>query len=446
MSTSGRRHAFAIGLAAAGYLALAVLLTWPLVLKLPAVVPHDLGDPLLSTSALWWNAHVTPLTARWWNGFAFFPGTGTTAFSDHRLGESLFATPLQWLGASPVTAYNLTLLVTFPLCAIAAYWLAFTLTHRDDAAMLCGLAYGFNPYRMAHLEHLELLAAFGMPAALAALHLYARTRHRGWLIVFGAALVIQALCTSYYALFFGVLLALWIPWFCRWSDWRAAGEVVVVCLCALVMLTPIAVGYWRIHHAYGFTRTFREIQALSADLSSLVTASPLMALWGWTSTLNGPERQIFPGLTIVALTVAGLVMSERSANASRDALSGVAGWLAGLALVFGAAALSALWVGPWSVGIVTVRDAFKPFSVAVALFAASVACRPAMRAAFRRRSPFAFYVIAAIFLLACSLGPRPTFLGEPILYRPPYAWLMNLPLFADGVRAPARFAMPAVLA
>src|SRR5205823_3711753 len=27
----------------------------------------------------------------------------------------------------------------------------------------------------------------------------------------------------------------------------------------------------------------------------------------------------------------------------------------------------------------------------------------------------------------------------------PYAWLMRLPVFADGVRVPARFAMPAIL-
>jgi F5/8 type C domain len=446
MSDPGRRHAYAIGSAALGYTLLAVLLTWPLILQLPTVVPHDLGDPLLSTSALWWNAHVTPLTARWWDGYAFFPGAGATAFSDHRLGESLFATPLQWIGASPVTAYNVTLLATFPLCAIAAYWLGLTLTRRHDAACLCGLAYGFNPYRMAHLEHLELLAAFGMPAALAALHLYARTRRRRWLIVFGAAVVIQALCTTYYALFFCVLLALWLPWFFRWEDRRAAAAIVATCVCALAIVAPIGIGYWRIHQAYGFARTFREIQALSADLSSFVTASPMMVLWGWTSSLNGPERQLFPGLTIVALTLAGLGMSQRTAAASSDRLSAVANWLAGLALGFIAVALSALWLGPWNVGPVTVRDAFKPFSVAVALFALSIACHPAMRDAFRRRSPFAFYVIAAIILFVCSLGPTPMFLGQPILYRPPYAWLMHLPLFAYGVRAPARLAMPAVLA
>ena len=46
----------------AGYTALTLLLTYPLVLHLSATVPHDLGDPLLSTSLLWWNAHVLPLT------------------------------------------------------------------------------------------------------------------------------------------------------------------------------------------------------------------------------------------------------------------------------------------------------------------------------------------------------------------------------------------------
>src|SRR5690606_22742410 len=48
------RHAWA----ATAYAALAVAFTWPLALTLPDVVPHDPGDPLLSTWALWWNARV----------------------------------------------------------------------------------------------------------------------------------------------------------------------------------------------------------------------------------------------------------------------------------------------------------------------------------------------------------------------------------------------------
>jgi len=32
-------------------------------------------------------------------------------------------------------------------------------------------------------------------------------------------------------------------------------------------------------------------------------------------------------------------------------------------------------------------------------------------------------------MYVCSFGPRPAFAGHQVLYRPPYAWLMHLPLF-----------------
>src|SRR5690242_5909327 len=136
-SRSGWRP-FAI--AGACYLLLAIVQTFPLILRLSRVVPHDPGDPLMSTAILWWNAHVLPFTERWWDGFAFYPAKGSLAFSDPRVGEAILASPLQWLGASPATAYNLTLLATYPLSALAAHWLAFVLTRRHDAAAIAGVA------------------------------------------------------------------------------------------------------------------------------------------------------------------------------------------------------------------------------------------------------------------------------------------------------------------
>jgi len=251
--------------AAVFYCGLAVALTFPLVLHLSSVVPHDVGDPLLSTSILWWNAHVLPFTTRWWNGFAFYPAPGFMAFSDPRLGESLFATPLQWLGCSPVAAYNLTLIATFPLSALAAHWLGIVLTGRHDAATVAGLAYGFCPYRIAHLPHLELLAGFGMPAALAALHRYRDTLHWRWLIVFSVALVVQGLCSSYYLLFFAVLLALWLVWFTRAQDVRAFLGIGSAGACALVMLSPLVLGLARIHRYYVSAHGPRELVALGLD-------------------------------------------------------------------------------------------------------------------------------------------------------------------------------------
>lgn len=443
-------HRRAIVIALLCYTALTLIVTFPLVLHLTSVVPSDLGDPLMSTSILWWNAHVLPLTERWWNGFAFAPARGMLAFSDHRLGVSLIATPLQWLGARPLTAYNVVFLVTFPLCALAAHALGYTLTRRHDAAAICGLSYGFNPFRVSHLPHLELLAAFAMPVALVALHIFLRERRAKWIVLFFVALVVQGLCATYYLLFFFVLVGLWILWFAR--DWRTLAATAAACAASVAALAPIVLGYRRIHAFHGFVRSYDEIASYGADLASFATASPRSWLWGFTGHVTtGPERELFPGVMVVAVVFVGVMMAIRRAEGRPDTR-----WRrTSTALLVGAIAaagisLSFTLFGRWSVGAgglrLLVTDSYKPASIALLLFVIAAAFRPVVQSAWRRRSLLAFYAIAALFLFLCAMGPAPTFLDAPILYKPPYAWLMSLPVFGTGVRVPSRFAMPAVLA
>jgi hypothetical protein len=439
-----------VATASAAYAAIAVLLTFPLVLRLSSVVPVDLGDPLLSAAILWWNAHVLPFTQQWWDGFAFYPASGFMALSDHRLGESLLATPLQWLGCNPITAYNLTVLATFPLCAISAHWLGFVVARRHDAATICGLSFGFSPYRVAHLQHLELLGAFGMPAALAALHRYMETRRRRWLVVFGGALVLQGLAASYYLLFFSVFLALWLWWFLRGRDARQLLAIALAGACALVALLPIAIGYTRIHAYYGLKRHLNEIVDLSADLTSLFAASPRLALWGWMAPAGRhPESALFPGLTIAALAFSGVVLAWRRPAGARDRFVRLPAALLTAAGVLAAIAFCGWWFAPWRLEFAGVRmssDApFKPLTLAVMATLVSLAFTSRARTAYACRSMFAFYLLATSVLLVCSLGPKPMLLGHQVLYEPPYSWLMRLQAFS-AVRVPARFAMPAMLA
>ena len=430
------------------YTTLACVMTYPLVWHLSSAVPHDLGDPLMSTTLLWWNAHTTPLTDRWWDGLWFWPATGSVAFSDHRLGESLIATPMQWLGLSAVTAGNLTLLATFPLSALAAHWLGFTVTRRHDAAILCGLAYGFCPYRVAHLQHLELLGGFGMPAALAALHRYRDTSEWRWLAVFSAALIVQGLFTSYYLLFFSVLLVFWVFWFIGWRDTRRLAAIALSCAVAIVALVPLMKGYERIHALYGLQRSFTEIIQLSADVSGLGVASPLIALWGWTAKWAHPEGELFPGLTIVAIVCVG-VMFGRLQSPARDRLDRWTSWLTAAAAACAALAILGWTTAPWRIavaGLSVSSDApYKPFSLAVLALVVWIGASTRMRRAYALRSPLAFYGIATALLFLCALGPKPSLFGHQILYKPVYAWLMELPVFG-AIRAPARFAMPAMLA
>src|SRR4051812_46241777 len=177
--------------ACAVYAGVTAAITWPIAAHLRSALPHDAYDPALNTWILWWNAHAVPYTARWWNAPAFHPVPGVLAFSEHLLGLSLISTPLQWLGAGPQTAYNVVFLLTFPLCALGAFLLAFELTHREDAAFIAGLLFGFAPYRIAHLPQIQCLAAFPMPFALLGLHRYLRDPRPRWLIVFGTGWLLQ---------------------------------------------------------------------------------------------------------------------------------------------------------------------------------------------------------------------------------------------------------------
>ncbi|MDQ3213332.1 MAG: hypothetical protein M3Q85_11710, partial [Acidobacteriota bacterium] len=127
--------------AAALYVVLTIGLTWPLILRPGSVVPNDLGDPLLNTWIMSWNARTLPLTAKWWNGPQFFPVEGATAFTEHLLGLSVLTTPVILLTGNPLLAYNVAFFASFVLCALSAYALTFSIARRHDAALVAGLAF-----------------------------------------------------------------------------------------------------------------------------------------------------------------------------------------------------------------------------------------------------------------------------------------------------------------
>jgi hypothetical protein len=414
--------------AALTYLALVVILTWPLASHLSSVVPHDLGDPLENTWILWWNAHAIPLSARWWNGPIFWPAPGALALSEHLLGISVFATPMQWLGASPTTTYNVVFLLSFPLCAIAAHALVFTLTARHDAGAVAGVMFGFNAYRIAESAHLQTLAAFWMPVALLALHQYIRRRDPRWLMVFGVAWLLQALSNGYFLLFFPVLIALWFVWFVR--DWAAAAAIAAAWAVGSVPLMPVVWKYWHVHAMFNLRRDIAEIASFSPDVASIVDPG------------SG-----FPGFTGIALIAiaAGTVLWR----SPRQTVSTITTTLFAASLAFAAISCSIALIGPWEVKIAGTllasgRRVNKPITAAIGLFLAAAATDRRFIEAFKRRSMLTFFTVAAGAMAAFSLGPDPRFRGASFLYRSPYGWLLALPGF-DALRVPARFGMLTIL-
>ncbi len=428
------------------YVALTLTLTWPLAARLTTVLPHDLGDPVLNTWILWWNAHTLPLTARWWNAPIFWPAPGAIAFSEHLLGLSVLATPLQWMGAGPVATYNTMFLLSFPLSALAAHALAFSRTGRHDAALVAGLVFGFNPFRIAHFPQLQVLASYWMPVALLALHRYAERLDSRWLGLFGAAWLLQALSNGYYLVFFPALLALWVAWFVR-ADARRLGAIAATWLIASLPLAPLLWKYRQIHAAFGLRRGFGDAEFFGADLTALLDASPLLRFWK-LSAFHRPEGELFPGLTACLLVALVLVVALWTAPRP-DGHSKLFKTLLAVSVVLVVVALSPHLFGPWSLSIagvklLSVAASGKPLSLGLLSFAVAMALEPRVVAAWRARSTLAFYVLATMAMYLLSFGPRARFLGETFIYRAPYAWLFSIPGF-DAVRVPARFAMLALV-
>jgi hypothetical protein len=289
-----------------GFSALAVFWTWPVVLTLSSRIPHDAGDPVLNIWLLWWNAQATPLTDAWWNAPMMWPMPGSMALSEHLLGLSIVATPLQWLGVSAIGAYNVCFLLTFALSGFFAFLLGRELTGSRLAGVCAGVAFACAPYRAGQLAHIQVISSQWMPLALLGLHAYLRTCQIRWLVIFGAAWLIQALSNGYYLLFFPVLLVLWLGWF---VDWRRAprqgAAIIVAWVLASLPLLPVVLKYRDVHERWGLKRTVAEIRDFSSVPASFTHAAPLIRFWPQGGAENY-EQYLFTGVVVVLLGLAGL--------------------------------------------------------------------------------------------------------------------------------------------
>jgi hypothetical protein len=469
-----RRSSFGFfALAAFAYSVLTAALTWPLALHPRSLVPSDIGDPLLNTWILWWNTQAVPLTDAWWNAPQFAPIEGTLAFSEHLLGLTPITSPIIWLTGDPLLAYNAAFFLAFPLSAIGAHFLVYSITRRHDLGVIAGLIYAFAPYRLPQIAHVQVLSAYWMPVALAALHRFLdfrlkaeatlpaeagshkfgvvasafRRKSGAWLFLFAAAWLLQALACGYYFIFLSVLIVFWLAWFAR--SVRTVLPILGAWAIAAACLAPVLYGYWWASRTYGLGRTLIEIRAFSADIASLFKAGEVSLTWGWLRAVQRPESDLFPGATVLLLAVAGLIVAWRLAARESTGHPRAARALLAIAALAGGLGIARMLWGPFKLEIaglrlLSVTAPEKPVTVAVLSLAAAALLHPAVRTAWRRRSPLAFYLLAAVAMWLFALGPAPTLLDKPALYKAPYAWLMMVP-GVDGVRVPARFWMLALL-
>ena len=314
-----------------GYTLLTLVGTYPAWQNLAGAAPGDIGDPLLNTWILAWDVHAL-LTHPWrlFDANIFYPLPNTLAYSEHLLSTAGLVLPLALLGGEPAVAYNLSLLLSFPLAGLGMYLLVLRWTRRRGAAWLAGLSFAFAPYRMASVAHLQLLTIQWLPFSLLALdvvlagEMAAGGRRRAaitWYALLVGFTSLQVLASWYLAVFSGLALGIYaLAWLI--NGWRKGtlrgtlptlGGLAISGLVVVGLALPLALPYLEVLPGLQAARPAWLAASFAARPTDFLAAAPHLRLAGPLSQgLAGragftEENTLFLGVVGPLLALVGLV-------------------------------------------------------------------------------------------------------------------------------------------
>jgi len=321
------------------FLVLAVAITWPLALHLDTAVP-DRGDPLLNAWIIDWAGHaLTHAPFDLYDAPMYHPGHYPLAYSENMVGIALVVLPFHLAGLPALAVYNLALILGFAFSAYGAFVLARLVTRNTAASILAGIFFAFASFKLAHIQHVQIIWSGWLPLLLAALLAYWRkpdTKHAAFL---GAAFLMNGLTNIYWLMFGGFMLAVTIGFLQFAGVVRASGapppegapearttptptprlpRLAAALAIASLLLLPFLIPYEIVAREYGAGRTTGESRGGSASFIDWLVPSSRNAIYGPLAdpALHRDERELFPGVLVLLLAIIALV--ERRALSAPD--------------------------------------------------------------------------------------------------------------------------------
>jgi hypothetical protein len=372
-------------LVAFGFVALSLAINAPLLPRLSDSLPGNLGDPMLNAWILGWVSDAI-VAHPWdlWDAPIFHPHPNTLAYSEHLLGVAFFVAPVYWLTGNAVFTYNVAFLAGYAFAGFAMFVLVRRLTGRGDAAVVAGVLFACSPYlASSQVARVQMLTCGWSALTLAALHAFIDSGQRRAIVAFTGCWTLQTLSNMY----LGVFLAL---------------PIGVIVLHAIALkrprLSPARLGY-----------------IVGGGLLLAVLLAPVLLVYDRVQDDMGFGHGL-----------------ETVKNYSADVRSYLSVWIdrqptllwpeisADRALYPGAAVLLLAMWGLWT----ALRGRHDTAA----------------------RSAVGVYAAVAVAAFALSLGPVPSAWERPLGIASPYAALLELVPGFDGFRAPARFALPVLMA
>lgn len=316
-----------LAVVALAFLLCAVIFTWPLVLHVKDGVAGDAGDPLLNAWILSWDAKTLfSNPSHLFQANMMYPSRDVLVYSEHMLAMGLLAAPLYHLTHNPILCYNFLVFLAIVLSGLGCYLLLVELTESRWAGLVAGLFFALCPYKISKLTHLHVFFAPFLPFMCLYLYRFLKRGGARNVILFGFFFLLQALSSWHYLVFCllaALVFLLWQAIFSRagW-EWRrilASGLVMVV---ALLCVFPLALPYLRANRRLpGFVRTISDADGFAANKEDYLTVLPHNLLYAEAGEPFykggiGSERVLYPGLTILMLAVACVVLRKKREDAA----------------------------------------------------------------------------------------------------------------------------------
>lgn len=339
------------------YLALTLLMTFPLAWQWRGAIPAGAGDIWQNYWNFWWwkqcllqgfNPLHSPLL--------FFPNGADLVFHTHSPFNQILAMPVNLLFGE-AAAYNFCILFALTLTGFGTYLLVRELTGSAEAGVLAGIVFAYFPQTIEQtLEHLNLFSLQFIPLALYCLLRWSRSLRPIDALAFGACFGLNALCSWHLGLKLAIVVTPWMAWLAwrhrqRWREFLggAGAAAVLAVLLVLPLLVPVLSVI-----ADGNEYFLKQAVPRGIDPTYLLTPSYANPLLGQLVTERYLNRAYQASGFVCYLGFIPVALAASAAlGAKRKAWPWLVLFAAGVVLALGA---EFLWNGTWH------REVTLPFA------------------------------------------------------------------------------------
>jgi hypothetical protein len=248
----------------------------------------------------------------------FYPLTNTLAYSDTLWMESIFASPVIWITHNPVLAENISIIMTFPLSALAMFFLSFYLTKNIAASSLSGIFYAFSYPRLSQVGHLPTLSDQWLPLYILFLLKFLKEGKSRNFIMMCATYLLSIGSSIYFGVFLIPITAcvLFIDILKRIRT-HTMGEYKNRILRLLPLLVPFLIILGVLLLPYirlkienpEIKRSIDDMTHLRANIVDYISVLPTSINPFKLLPVNTNEHVLFPTLTLLVLSCVGLITS-----------------------------------------------------------------------------------------------------------------------------------------